>query len=109
MNSCLHIKSFLGQEKTTKLLRGWSPLSFKENFKQDKEFVEEPMSFICGQKEGTENDPRFGKERSSSFNQLQNTPKTSLKDLRRTRKVPGTIKAKKIGTELTQKGTGFPN
>ncbi|MBW0523026.1 hypothetical protein O181_062741 [Austropuccinia psidii MF-1] len=29
MNSYLHIKSFLGQEKTIELLGGWSPLSFK--------------------------------------------------------------------------------
>ncbi|MBW0502889.1 hypothetical protein O181_042604 [Austropuccinia psidii MF-1] len=30
MNSYLHIKSFLGQEKAIELLEGWSPLSFKD-------------------------------------------------------------------------------
>ncbi|MBW0587431.1 hypothetical protein O181_127146 [Austropuccinia psidii MF-1] len=36
MNSYLHIKSFLGQEKTIELLGGWSPLSCKEKVKKIK-------------------------------------------------------------------------
>ncbi|MBW0571992.1 hypothetical protein O181_111707 [Austropuccinia psidii MF-1] len=34
MNSYLHIKSFLGQEKTSELLGGWSPLSCKGKVKK---------------------------------------------------------------------------
>ncbi|MBW0556936.1 hypothetical protein O181_096651 [Austropuccinia psidii MF-1] len=33
MNSYLHIRSFLVQEKTIELLGGWSPLSFKDKVK----------------------------------------------------------------------------
>ncbi|MBW0554455.1 hypothetical protein O181_094170 [Austropuccinia psidii MF-1] len=36
MNSYLHIKSFLGQEKTIELLRGWTPLSCKDSVKNIK-------------------------------------------------------------------------
>ncbi|MBW0548562.1 hypothetical protein O181_088277 [Austropuccinia psidii MF-1] len=39
MNSYLHIKSFLGQEKTIELLGGWSPLSFKDNVKKIKNWL----------------------------------------------------------------------
>ncbi|MBW0512206.1 hypothetical protein O181_051921 [Austropuccinia psidii MF-1] len=34
MNSYLHIKSFLGQEKSIELLGGWSPLSCKDKFQK---------------------------------------------------------------------------
>ncbi|MBW0544402.1 hypothetical protein O181_084117 [Austropuccinia psidii MF-1] len=85
----------------------------KRQGQKDKELVEEPKSFICRPEEGILNDPSFGR-RPSSIYQLQ-TSSRSPKDLRRRRKVPRTIrakekeKAKQIGTELTQKGTGSPN
>ncbi|MBW0496513.1 hypothetical protein O181_036228 [Austropuccinia psidii MF-1] len=63
--------------------------------------------------EGTGNDSSFGDRRPSGIYKFQKCPKTSPKDLRRSREVPRTIKAsakaKPIGTDLTHKGTGFPN
>ncbi|MBW0529024.1 hypothetical protein O181_068739 [Austropuccinia psidii MF-1] len=50
---------------------------------------------------------------STSFKPAPEVSKTSPKDLRRSRKVPRTIKerekANPIGTDLTHKGTGLPN
>ncbi|MBW0460561.1 hypothetical protein O181_000276 [Austropuccinia psidii MF-1] len=71
MNSYLHIKSFLGQEKTIVLLGGCSPLSCKDKVKEDKELVEEPKSFIHIPEERVGNDPSFGEKRPSGINQLQ--------------------------------------
>ncbi|MBW0544569.1 hypothetical protein O181_084284 [Austropuccinia psidii MF-1] len=39
MNSYLHIKSFLGQEKTIELSGGWSLFSCKEKFKKIKNWL----------------------------------------------------------------------
>ncbi|MBW0580396.1 hypothetical protein O181_120111 [Austropuccinia psidii MF-1] len=39
MNSYLHIKPFLGQEKTIELLGGWSPFSFKDKVKKIKNWL----------------------------------------------------------------------
>ncbi|MBW0504512.1 hypothetical protein O181_044227 [Austropuccinia psidii MF-1] len=39
MNSSLHIKSFLGQEKTIELSGGWSPLSCKDKVKKMKDWL----------------------------------------------------------------------
>ncbi|MBW0574976.1 hypothetical protein O181_114691 [Austropuccinia psidii MF-1] len=39
LNSYLHIKSFLGQEKTIELLGGWSPLSCKDKVKKIKNWL----------------------------------------------------------------------
>ncbi|MBW0545129.1 hypothetical protein O181_084844 [Austropuccinia psidii MF-1] len=80
---------------------------------KDKELVEEPKSFIHRPDEGTANDSSFGDRGPSGSHQLQKWPKKSPKDLRRSREVPRTIKARakaeQIGTDLTPKGTGFPN
>ncbi|MBW0530616.1 hypothetical protein O181_070331 [Austropuccinia psidii MF-1] len=103
INSYLQIKSFLGQEKTTELLGGWSPLSCK-----DKELVEEPKSFIHIPEEATGNDSSLGRMPSGVY-QLQKHPKRSPKDFGRRRKVPRTIWEKQIGTERTHKGTGSAN
>ncbi|MBW0590403.1 hypothetical protein O181_130118 [Austropuccinia psidii MF-1] len=89
------------------------PIVSQRQSQKDKELVEEPKSFIHRPEEGVGNDSRFGDRRPSSIYQLQKCPRTSPKDIRRSRKVPRTIKewekAKPIGTELTHKGTGFPN
>ncbi|MBW0584161.1 hypothetical protein O181_123876 [Austropuccinia psidii MF-1] len=71
MNSYLHIKSLLGQEKTIELLGGWSPLSFK-----DKELFEEPKSFIHRPEEGVGNDSNFGARRPSGIYQLQTSSRS---------------------------------
>ncbi|MBW0586661.1 hypothetical protein O181_126376 [Austropuccinia psidii MF-1] len=79
----------------------------------NKELVEEPKSFIDRPEERTGNDPSFGERRPRGVHQLQRCPKTSPKDLRRSRKVPRTIMARekenKIGIDLTYKGTRSPN
>ncbi|MBW0591408.1 hypothetical protein O181_131123 [Austropuccinia psidii MF-1] len=107
MKFYLHIKSFLGKEKTIELLGGWSPLSFKENVKKIKNCSKNRPE------ERTGNDPSLGERRTSSINQLQKSPKASPKDLRKNRKVQRAIKerekAKPIGTDLTHKGTGLPS
>ncbi|MBW0503922.1 hypothetical protein O181_043637 [Austropuccinia psidii MF-1] len=61
MNSYLHVKSFLGQEKTIELLGGWSPLSFKDNFKQIKSWLKNQSLLTIDQKE-LEMNPALEKE-----------------------------------------------
>ncbi|MBW0540198.1 hypothetical protein O181_079913 [Austropuccinia psidii MF-1] len=47
MKSYLHIKSFLGQEKTIKPLVGWSPLSCKDKVNKIKNWLKnQSLSFI---------------------------------------------------------------
>ncbi|MBW0555570.1 hypothetical protein O181_095285 [Austropuccinia psidii MF-1] len=101
-----------GSGEDHRTLRRVEPIVLQRQGKKDKEFVEEPKSFICIPEEGIGNDPSFGR-RPNGIYQLQKHPKRSPKDLRRRRKVSRTIreraKAKKIGTDLTHKGTGSPN
>ncbi|MBW0531128.1 hypothetical protein O181_070843 [Austropuccinia psidii MF-1] len=65
MSSYLHIKRFLGKEKTIKHLEGWS------HCQKDKELVEEPKSFIHRPEERVGNDPSFGEGSPSGINKLQ--------------------------------------
>ncbi|MBW0502905.1 hypothetical protein O181_042620 [Austropuccinia psidii MF-1] len=51
MNSYLHTKSFLGQEKNIELLGGWSPLSFKEKVKKIKNWLKNQSLLSIDQKE----------------------------------------------------------
>ncbi|MBW0553041.1 hypothetical protein O181_092756 [Austropuccinia psidii MF-1] len=60
--------------------------------KEDKSLVGEPKSFVHRPKEGIANEPSFGERRTSSVNQLQNSPKPSPKDLRRKIELSRTIK-----------------
>ncbi|MBW0467706.1 hypothetical protein O181_007421 [Austropuccinia psidii MF-1] len=54
MNSYLHIKSFLGQEKTIELLGGWSPLSCKGKVKNIKNWWKnQSLSSVDQKKEMT--------------------------------------------------------
>ncbi|MBW0565185.1 hypothetical protein O181_104900 [Austropuccinia psidii MF-1] len=116
MNSYFHIKSFLGQEKTIELLRGWSPMSFKDKVKKIKNWLKNKSLLSIDQKKKFEMTPALETEaqwRLPAPNQLQKCPRTSPKDLRRSREVPKTIKAKAnakpIGTDLTHKGKGSTN
>ncbi|MBW0486683.1 hypothetical protein O181_026398 [Austropuccinia psidii MF-1] len=84
MHSYLHIKSFLGQEKTIELLGGWSPLSCKEKSQKDKELVEEPKSFIHRSEEGVGNDSSFGDRRPSGVYQLQKSSRSVQRQAQRT-------------------------
>ncbi|MBW0518162.1 hypothetical protein O181_057877 [Austropuccinia psidii MF-1] len=52
MNSYLHIKSFLGQEKAIEPLGGWSPLSCKDKVKKIKNWLKnQSLSSIDQRKE----------------------------------------------------------
>ncbi|MBW0466895.1 hypothetical protein O181_006610 [Austropuccinia psidii MF-1] len=108
MSSYLQIQSFLGKEKAMELSGGWIPFSFKDKVKNIKKRLKNQSLLSIDQKEGAGNDPSFGERRTNSINQLQNSPKTISKDLRRNIDVPRTIRAreksKQIGTDLTQKG-----
>ncbi|MBW0590545.1 hypothetical protein O181_130260 [Austropuccinia psidii MF-1] len=57
MNSCLHIKSFLGQEKTIELLGGWSPLSCKDKVKKIKNWLKNQIPLSVQQKKELEMTP----------------------------------------------------
>ncbi|MBW0537318.1 hypothetical protein O181_077033 [Austropuccinia psidii MF-1] len=96
--------------RTTRRLE---PIVLQRQSQKDKELIEQQNSIIHRPEEGVGNDSSFGGRRPSGIYQLKKCPRTSPKDLRRTRKVPRTIKAmekaKAIGTDLTHKGTGFPN
>ncbi|MBW0578081.1 hypothetical protein O181_117796 [Austropuccinia psidii MF-1] len=105
MNPYLHIKSFLGQEKTIECLGEWSSLSCKDKVKDIKNWLKNKSLLSIDQKKAQWPLP--------APNQLQKCPKTSPMDLRRSREVPRTIKerekAKLIGKDLTHRGTGPPN
>ncbi|MBW0502041.1 hypothetical protein O181_041756 [Austropuccinia psidii MF-1] len=57
MNSNLHIKSFLGQEKTIELLGGWSPLSCKDKVKKTKNWLKNQGLLSIDQKKELEMTP----------------------------------------------------
>ncbi|MBW0555232.1 hypothetical protein O181_094947 [Austropuccinia psidii MF-1] len=62
MNSYLHIKSFLGQEKTIELLGGWIPLSCKENVKKIKNWLKNHILLFIDQKKELEMNPALETE-----------------------------------------------
>ncbi|MBW0514801.1 hypothetical protein O181_054516 [Austropuccinia psidii MF-1] len=62
MNSYLHIKSFLGQEKTIELLGGWSPLSCKDNVKKIKNYSKNQSILSIDQKKELEMTPALETE-----------------------------------------------
>ncbi|MBW0557000.1 hypothetical protein O181_096715 [Austropuccinia psidii MF-1] len=101
-----------GSGEDHRTLRRVEPIVLQRKGQKYKELVEEPKSFIYRPEKGIGSDSSFGR-RSSGVYQLQKHQKRSPKDLRRRRKVPRTVramaKANQIGTELTHKGTGFPN
>ncbi|MBW0544414.1 hypothetical protein O181_084129 [Austropuccinia psidii MF-1] len=102
-----------GSGEDHRALRRLEPIVLQRQGQKYKELLEEPKSFIHRPEEGTGNDSSFGDKGPNGVYQLQKCPKTSPKDLKRDRKAPSTIKArakaKPIGTDLTHKGTGFPN
>ncbi|MBW0520606.1 hypothetical protein O181_060321 [Austropuccinia psidii MF-1] len=62
MNSYLHIKSFLGQERTIELLGGWSPLSCKEKVKRIKNWLKNQSLLSIDQKKELEMTPALANE-----------------------------------------------
>ncbi|MBW0581073.1 hypothetical protein O181_120788 [Austropuccinia psidii MF-1] len=116
MNSYLHIKSFLGQEKTIKLLGGRSPLSFKDKVKKMNNWLRNQSILSIDRKKELEMTPALEKEgpvASSSSKPVPEVSKDKPKRPQKKQKGPnnhwGKAKAKQIGTDLTHKGTGSPN
>ncbi|MBW0573906.1 hypothetical protein O181_113621 [Austropuccinia psidii MF-1] len=62
MNSYLHIKSFLGQEKTIELLGGWSPLSCKDKVKKINNWLNNQSLSSIDQKKELEMTPALEKK-----------------------------------------------
>ncbi|MBW0581508.1 hypothetical protein O181_121223 [Austropuccinia psidii MF-1] len=62
MNSYLHIKSFLGQEKTIELLGGWRPLSCKDKIKKIKNWLKNQSLLSIDQKKELEMTPALETE-----------------------------------------------
>ncbi|MBW0548264.1 hypothetical protein O181_087979 [Austropuccinia psidii MF-1] len=62
MNSYLHIKGFLGQEKTIEPLGGWSPLSCKYKIKKIKNWLKNQSLLSIDQKEELEMTPALETE-----------------------------------------------
>ncbi|MBW0520017.1 hypothetical protein O181_059732 [Austropuccinia psidii MF-1] len=116
INSYLHIKSFLGQEKTIELLAGWRPLSYKDKVKKIYNLFKNQILLSVEQKKELEMTPDLEKEGPvvpTSSKPAPEVSKDKPKDLRRNREVPRTIKEREkempIGTDLTHKGTGSQN
>ncbi|MBW0462689.1 hypothetical protein O181_002404 [Austropuccinia psidii MF-1] len=90
MNSYLHIKSFLGQEKTIELLGGWSPLSCKDKVKKIKNWLKNQSLLSIDQKKELEMTPALETEAPVAS--------TSSKP------APGVSKDKHKGPQKKQKG-----
>ncbi|MBW0531271.1 hypothetical protein O181_070986 [Austropuccinia psidii MF-1] len=73
MNSNLHIKSFLGKEKTIELLGGWSPLSCKDNVKEINNWMKNQILLSIEQKKELEMTPALeeGTVASTSSRSIQ--------------------------------------
>ncbi|MBW0530389.1 hypothetical protein O181_070104 [Austropuccinia psidii MF-1] len=61
MNSYLHIKRFLGQEKNIELLGGWSPLSCKDKVKKIKNWLKNQSLLSIDQKKELKMTPDLDK------------------------------------------------
>ncbi|MBW0565462.1 hypothetical protein O181_105177 [Austropuccinia psidii MF-1] len=116
MNSYLHIKSFLGQQKTIEVLGGWSPLSCKEKVKKIKSWLKNQILLSIDQKKELEMTPALEKEgpvASTSSKPAPEVSKDKLKGHQKKQRGPknhqGKGKAKPIGTDLTHRGTGSLN
>ncbi|MBW0583507.1 hypothetical protein O181_123222 [Austropuccinia psidii MF-1] len=73
MNSYLHIKSFVGKEKTIELLGGWSSLSCKDNVKEIKNWLKNQSLLSIDQKKELEMTPALeeGTVASTSSRSIQ--------------------------------------
>ncbi|MBW0552776.1 hypothetical protein O181_092491 [Austropuccinia psidii MF-1] len=112
INSYLHIKRFLYQEKNIELLGGWCPLLCKDKVKEINKWLNNQSLLSIDQKKYLEKTPDLEKEGpvvSTSSKTAPEKSKDKLKGPQRNREVPETMKEKPIGTDLTHKGKGFPN
>ncbi|MBW0503965.1 hypothetical protein O181_043680 [Austropuccinia psidii MF-1] len=77
MNSSLHIKSFLGQEKTLEILGGWSPLSCKEKVKKIKHWLKKQSLLSIDQKKELERTPALETEGPVASTSFKPAPEVS--------------------------------
>ncbi|MBW0512108.1 hypothetical protein O181_051823 [Austropuccinia psidii MF-1] len=84
MNSYLHIKSFLGQEKTIEPFGGWSPFSCKDKFKNIKNWLKNQSLLFIDQKKELEMTPALETEGPSGIYQLQTSSRSVHRQAQRT-------------------------
>ncbi|MBW0589351.1 hypothetical protein O181_129066 [Austropuccinia psidii MF-1] len=77
MNSCLHIKSFMGQEKTIEPLGGWSPLSCKDKVKKIKNWLKNQSLLSIDQKKELEKTPALETETPVASTSSKPAPEVS--------------------------------
>ncbi|MBW0581331.1 hypothetical protein O181_121046 [Austropuccinia psidii MF-1] len=77
MNSYLHIKRFLGQEKTMELLGGWSPLSCKDKFKKTNNWLNSQSLLSIDQKKELEMTPALETESPVASTSSKPAPEVS--------------------------------
>ncbi|MBW0545620.1 hypothetical protein O181_085335 [Austropuccinia psidii MF-1] len=91
MNSYLHIKSSLGQEKTIELLGGWSPLSCKEKVKKIANWLKNQSILSIDQKKELEMTPALeieGPVESTSSKTVREVSKDKPKGPQKKQKGP---------------------
>ncbi|MBW0481006.1 hypothetical protein O181_020721 [Austropuccinia psidii MF-1] len=103
MNSYLHLKSFLGQEKTIELLGGWSPLSFKDKFKKITNWLKNQSLLFIDQKRELKMTPALEKESPVASTRYKTSPEVSRG------KPKGPQKKKKCPEKNQGKGKGKAN
>ncbi|MBW0541649.1 hypothetical protein O181_081364 [Austropuccinia psidii MF-1] len=116
MNSYLHIKGFLGHEKTIELLGGYIQLYCKYKVKKTNNWLKNQIISSTDQKKDLEMPQALEKEEPvASFSsnpapeQFKDKPKGPQKKQRCPRTIKAREKKKTIGTDLTHEVKGFPN
>ncbi|MBW0590396.1 hypothetical protein O181_130111 [Austropuccinia psidii MF-1] len=91
MNSYLHIKRFLGQEKTIELLGGWSPLSCKDKVKKIKNWLKKQSLLSIDQKREVEMTPALeeGPVASTSSRSIQRESQRTSEEEERSQESSG--------------------
>ncbi|MBW0572321.1 hypothetical protein O181_112036 [Austropuccinia psidii MF-1] len=98
MNSYLHIKSFLGQEKTIELLGGWIPLSCKDKVKKINNWLKNQSLVSIDQKKELEMTLALEKEAPVASTSSKPAPEASKYKPKRT------SEEAERSQELSQKG-----
>ncbi|MBW0575071.1 hypothetical protein O181_114786 [Austropuccinia psidii MF-1] len=82
MNSYLHIKGFLGQEKTIELLGGWRPFSCKKKVKKINNWLKNQSLLSIDQKKELEMTPAFETEGPVASTSSKPAPEVSKDKLK---------------------------
>ncbi|MBW0592391.1 hypothetical protein O181_132106 [Austropuccinia psidii MF-1] len=116
MNSYLHIKIFLGQEKTIALLENWSPLSCKQKVKNIKNWLNNQSLLSIDQKKELEMTPALEAEGPVASTSSKTAPEVSKDKPKRPQKKhkgpknhQGKVKGKAHWHRPYQQGYRFPN